>query len=258
MVFGGDCLVIRLAGRLAFVLDAMLGRFLTMTVATATGWLVALNVVVFALSLLAGAILVRLFHDRPVADGPDPVSWQEWALATSCVALNSGVTVAGWWLWRRGLIVVRPGGLGRSAADVAVLFVAMDFLMYVFHRAAHVGWLFPWVHATHHRYDRPRPLNLYVLNPAEVLGFGGLWLGVLCTHPSTAAGIGVYLAINLSFGTLGHLGVEPFPRSVGRWPVLRHLGSSTFHAHHHGDRDVNFGFYTDVWDRLFRTRRGTG
>jgi lathosterol oxidase len=139
--------------------------------------------------------------------------------------------------------------------DVAVLFVAMDFLMYVFHRVAHLRWLFPLVHATHHHYDRPRPLNLFVLNPAEVLGFGGLWLGVLCLYPATWAGILIYLTINLIFGTLGHLGVEPFPRAVARWPVLRHLGSSTFHADHHGDRDVNFGFYTDVWDRLFRTRR---
>ncbi len=240
------------------MLDATIHPFQTMSLVQATAWLFALNVALFALSIAAGAVLVRLFHDRPVSAEPDPVSWQEWALSASCVALNTGVAVAGWCLWRRGWIVVRPSTWGRSAVDVAVLFVAMDFLMYVFHRVAHVRWLFPWVHATHHHYDRPRPLNLFVLNPAEVLGFGGLWLGLLCLYPATWAGILVYLTINLAFGTLGHLGVEPFPKAIGRWPVLRHLGSSTFHANHHGDRDVNFGFYTDVWDRLFRTRRGAG
>ena len=119
-------------------------------------------------------------------------------------------------------------------------------------------WLFPIVHATHHHYDRPRPLNLFVLNPAEVLGFGGLWLALLCVYPATWAGILIYLTLNLAFGTLGHLGVEPFPKAVARWPLLRHLGSSTFHANHHGDRDVNFGFYTDVWDPAVPHGKGTG
>ena len=238
------------------MLDATLRVFATMTPTAATAWLFAVNVGVFAVSIAAGAMLVRLYHDRPVSAPPDPVTWQEWALAASSIVLNTAVTVAGWWLWRRGWIVVRPGGPLRTLVDVAVLFVAMDFLMYAFHRVAHVRWLFPLLHATHHHYDRPRPLNLFVLNPVEVLGFGGLWLAVLCLYPPTWPAILIYLALNLTFGTLGHLGVEPFPKAVARWPILRHLGSSTFHADHHGDRDVNFGFYTDVWDRLFRTRRG--
>jgi sterol desaturase/sphingolipid hydroxylase (fatty acid hydroxylase superfamily) len=52
---------------------------------------------------------------------------------------------------------------------------------------------------------------------------------------------------------VGHLGVEPLPRAWIRWRVLRVLGTSTFHAGHHQDRDVNFGFYTLIWDRLFGT-----
>jgi len=47
--------------------------------------------------------------------------------------------------------------------------------------------------------------------------------------------------------------VEPLPRGCGNWPLLRHVGSSTFHAGHHGQPGRNFGFYTDVWDRIFGT-----
>ena len=226
-----------------------------MTLVHAAVWLLLLNIALFFVSIAMGQVLVWLFHDRPVSAAPDPVQWQEWALATLCVLLNAAVAVAGWMLWQRRWITVRPSTPLRSLLDVAVLFVAMDLLMYLFHRVAHVRWLFPLVHATHHQYDRPRPLNLFVLNPFEVLGFGALWLGVLLLYPATWAGILIYLTINLAFGTLGHLGVEPFPRAIAHWPVLKHLGSSTFHANHHGDRDVNFGFYTDVWDRLFKTQR---
>ena len=220
----------------------------------AAAWLLLINVGVFVLSLAAGEVLVRLFTDRRVAAPPDPLDRWEVIWATVCVVLNGGVAFAGWLLWRAGVIVVRrETAAWRVALDVLILLVAMDFLMYVFHRLAHHRWVFRIVHSTHHRYDKPRPLNLFVLNPFEVLGFGALWLAVIAAYPTTWAGMLIYLALNLAFGTLGHLGVEPFPKAVARLPLLRHLGSSTFHADHHQDRHVNFGFYTDVWDRLFGT-----
>jgi sterol desaturase/sphingolipid hydroxylase (fatty acid hydroxylase superfamily) len=231
-----------------------LADFARMTWHEAAAWLVAFNVGVFALSLAAGEVLVRLFRDRPVTPQPEPLEAAEVAWAALCVLLNGGVAIAGWFLWKAGIIHVARGSAWRVALDVLVLLLAMDFLMYVFHRLAHVRWIYPLVHGTHHRYDRPRPLNLFVLNPAEVCGFGVLWLALLCVYPATWPGILIYLALNLVFGTLGHLGVEPFPRAWSKWPVLRHIGSSTFHADHHQDRSVNFGFYTDVWDRLFGTK----
>jgi sterol desaturase/sphingolipid hydroxylase (fatty acid hydroxylase superfamily) len=63
----------------------------------------------------------------------------------------------------------------------------------------------------------------------------------------------IYLSLNLIFGTLGHVGVEPFPKSWARWRIVRQIGTSTFHAEHHLQRQYNFGFYTLLWDRLFGT-----
>jgi lathosterol oxidase len=236
-------------------LDQLLQTFSAMSVGRASVWLLIINVAMFVASVGGGEILVRVFRTRRVAASPDPVEFTECVLAASCVLLNTLVAIAGWYLWRRGWITVKSGGGWQIAVDAFVLLVAMDFLMYVFHRIAHLPWIFSIVHATHHRYDRPRPLSLFVLNPAEVLGFGLLWILLLSIYTTTWTGMILYLSLNLIFGTIGHLGVEPFPRAWTRWPMLRHLGSSTFHANHHGDRDVNFGFYTDIWDRLFRTHR---
>ena len=223
----------------------------------AAGWLLLVNVGVFVLSLAAGELLVRLFADRRVTDPPDPLDRWEVLWAAICVVLNGGVAFAGWLLWRAGYLVVRRETTAwRVALDVLVLLLAMDFLMYFFHRFAHARWAFPVVHATHHRYDKPRPLSLFVLSPFEVLGFGALWLALLTAYPATWTAILIYLALNLASGTLGHLGVEPFPEAMAKWPLLRHVGSGTFHATHHHDRDVNYGFYTDVWDRLFGTAAG--
>jgi lathosterol oxidase len=237
-----------------------LDDFAVMPWPQAVGWLMAANVAVFFLSLAAGELLVRLYRDRPVTPPPEPLERTEVLLAAACVLLNGGVAVAGWFLWQAGWIRVSREAGWRAVLDAFILLVAMDLAMYVFHRLAHHPWLYGPLHSAHHRYDKPRPLNLFVLNPAEVLGFGALWLVVLMIYPATWAGILAYLALNLVFGTLGHLGVEPFPAAWGRLPVLRHLGSSTFHAHHHQDGHVNYGFYTTVWDRLFGTigRRSKG
>jgi sterol desaturase/sphingolipid hydroxylase (fatty acid hydroxylase superfamily) len=236
-------------------LDQLLQLFARMSLLRASAWLLAINIAMFIASVGGGEVLVWAFRRRRIAASPDPIEPKECLLAGSCVLLNTVVAIVGWILWRHGWITVRTGGGWRILLDTLVLLGAMDFLMYLFHRIAHLPWIFPIVHATHHHYDRPRPLSLFVLNPAEVFGFGLLWILLLSVYTTNWTGMILYLSLNLIFGTIGHLGVEPFPRAIANWPIFRHLGSSTFHANHHGDRDVNFGFYTDIWDRLFRTHR---
>jgi sterol desaturase/sphingolipid hydroxylase (fatty acid hydroxylase superfamily) len=94
---------------------------------------------------------------------------------------------------------------------------------------------------------------LFVLHPLEVLAFGGLWICVLLCKAFALEGMLLYLIFNTTFGVIGHLGLEPLPKRWLELPLLRNLGSSSFHAQHHQDPNVNFGFYTLVWDRLFRS-----
>lgn len=234
-------------------MNAILEAFARMSPAEAFWWILVENAALFLVALMLGHALVALFGSRPIGPPPDPLEWQEIALAALCVVANSLVTIAGWWLWRRGIIVVRRDTGWRACLDVLVLLLVMDLAMYVSHRIAHHRWIYPLVHHTHHRYDRPRPIDLFVLNPLEVLGFGGLWLAVIALYSSSWLGMLVYLTLNLLFGMAGHLGVEPLPKSWARWPILGQIGTSTFHAGHHRDGGGNFGFYTLIWDRLFGT-----
>ncbi|MEZ4668820.1 MAG: sterol desaturase family protein [Anaerolineae bacterium] len=217
-------------------------------------WAVAGNIVMFVLSLLAGEWLVKAFHDRAITPPPPPVKREEIILALLCVVLNALVAAIGLAMWRAEIIVLRPdGGLATTLSDTLLLILMMDFGMYVFHRVAHHPILFPIIHLTHHKYENPRPLTLFVLNPFEVLGFGALLIGVIWISHASQLGIVLYLAFNLAFGMIGHLGVEPAPARWLNLPIIRYISTSTFHAEHHQDKDHNYGFYTVLWDRLFST-----
>jgi Delta7-sterol 5-desaturase len=228
----------------------------TLPLAQASFWVTLANVLMFVAALAAGEWLIRRSRDHRVSPVPAPISRTEIVLALVCVALNSLVAVVGVVMWRAGWIQLRPYGeytFLTVLLDTVVLFFAMDFAMYLFHRVAHLPLLYPLLHQTHHRYENPRPLTLFVLNPFEVLGFGALWIIVVVLYHSSIEGILIYLTFNLIFGMVGHLGVEPMP---GRWvnlPVLRYISTSTFHAEHHMDKVYNYGFYTLIWDRLFGT-----
>lgn len=211
------------------------------------------NVTVFALAIIVGHLFIRIFSNRRVADVPPALSGKEIALATSTVLLNTIVTIIGWHLWRMGIIRFREDVGVWVLVDVLILFFVMDFMMYALHRIAHLPIFFPILHKTHHGYEDPRPLTLFVLNPAETLSFGMLWLFVIAVYSFSWIGMSIYLVLNVVFGTIGHLGVEPFPASWQRIPILRFITTGLFHVQHHKDQKHNYGFYTAVWDKLFKT-----
>lgn len=235
-------------------MDALLAWTLARSFAEAAALSLAVNVVVFVAALAVGSVMIRAFPAPRVAKPPPPLAREEIGFATACVVLNAVVMFVGWALFRAGILTVSgSGAIGRWLVDAILLVVVMDLAMYLTHRAAHLPPFYRLVHGIHHRYDQPRPLTLFVLHPIEVLGFGGLWIGVLCTHTFSLGGMLLYLTINTVFGVVGHVGVEPLPKAWARWPLLRRIGTSTFHARHHQEPTTNFGFYTTIWDRLFRT-----
>jgi sterol desaturase/sphingolipid hydroxylase (fatty acid hydroxylase superfamily) len=235
----------------------MLEQLMTMlrdiSLLEAFGLLLVENLIVAALGLALGHLLVARYAGRPVAGPPPVLSQLEVALSILTISINTLVTVVGLYLWREGIIRFRTDVGPGVLLDIVLLILIMDLAMYILHRVAHIRWLFPWLHRTHHAFDRPRPLTLFVLNPFETLSFGLLWLAVISVYPASWLGMSVYLALNVLFGVIGHLGVEPLPDRWKRLPLLRHLSTSTFHAGHHDDLAYNYGFYTLIWDRLFGT-----
>lgn len=230
------------------------------TLQTAPWWLAVLallieNSMILLLAIAWGEWIAWYFRDRRVAEPAPPLEQREILIAVSSVVTCTVTTIAGLCLWRWQIIQFRTDVGVWAWLDILVLLLMMDLAMYFLHRIAHHPLIYSWLHRLHHDFDRPRPLTLFILNPLENLAFGTLWLAVISVYHASWFGMSVYLALNVLFGTVGHLGVEPFPKWWGQVPIVRYIGGSTFHARHHQDLTCNFGFYTLVWDRLFGTLR---
>ena len=232
----------------------LLAYFKNLSWPAAVPLFLAENLLVMGLALGFGYLLQTAFgRHRSLGSVRQPISRAEIRMALSTLLINTAVTFTGFVLWQQGFITIPEGWSARILVDFAVLFLGMDLLMYVFHYVIHQTVLYRWIHALHHDYAEPQPIDLFVLHPLETVGFGGLWLLLMAVYPANFLATIAYLTANVLFGVLGHSGVEPFPAPWERHRLLRYLGSSGVHFQHHQDDRHNFGFYTSIWDRLFGT-----
>jgi lathosterol oxidase len=118
-----------------------------------------------------------------------------------------------------------------------------DFTIYWLHRFAHSP-LFWHVHKEHHRYPVPAPFAgaHYEWPDFLVIGLPYRIYAFFVPYHSMA-----YIL------TLGFAGVYVFLMHDRVGSTYSWLSSSRGHALHHSATSVNFGQYTVIWDKLFRT-----
>lgn len=194
-----------------------------------------------------------LFQSRRIFDRWEPLRTIEIIAAVGAIFFNAGISVFGWLVWKNDFITLKTGGIISGVLDCLVMLLFMDLGMYGLHRSVHQPWMFGIFHRFHHRHEATNPISLFVLHPIEIFGFGLLMIVFLAIYQMSLGGLMGYLTLNVLWGTLGHSGVEPFPRKFQSIPGLNLLGTSTFHAQHHEHLRFNFGFYTLLWDKLFGT-----
>ncbi|MBB6269750.1 sterol desaturase/sphingolipid hydroxylase (fatty acid hydroxylase superfamily) [Pedobacter cryoconitis] len=216
-------------------------------------WLIFLmeNIMITILVLFFGKIIHQKYSEAPFV--PYHYVAREWKICAWTNILNTLVTYAGFKLWEHGYVII---GIDISLiiiTDFLLLFIAMDFLMFIFHYCIHQTFLYKIVHQLHHQAINPKPIDLFILHPLETISFGALWLILLTLFHFNIYSVIIYLIINVIFGLAGHLGIEPLPVKVRSLPLIKYLGTSSFHHNHHLKEEYNFGFYTSIWDRLFGT-----
>lgn len=212
-----------------------------------------LNFGIYLGSLGLYSVLGRLSAAQRMGD-QHPILKADVVLSLITVLCNTVVFVLGVLLWKHGFIRLADGQKWwQVLAEVIFLTLIMDLLMYVFHRAVHFWKYFRRAHARHHTHESTNLLSLFVLHPMESIGFGLMMLAVIYLLPFSAIGISAYLVINSLWGTIGHLNHSVLPLPWLKLAQRAHICTSEFHYLHHQHPDYNFGFYSSVWDAVFKT-----
>ncbi len=216
------------------------------------------NAMIFVGSGVLGRIASTRWASRRITAAVQTSRRDERVFGWIAVVLNTAITLVGVLLVKSGAIHMRDAFDTGVFIEVLAFALLLDGAMYAGHRVAHHRMLYPLVHRLHHRYVDPCPATLFALHPLEAIGFGAMWIAVLTgatalgIHPSIWTVIG-FAMVNLTFGLLGHLGVDPFPDRLRRSTFFKWIPSPAFHVGHHLAPLSNFGFFTTIWDRVFDT-----
>ncbi|KGE14751.1 fatty acid hydroxylase [Sphingobacterium deserti] len=208
------------------------------------------NCALYLLSIGLYIFIDRSCPKKKIQQEDFPITQSDIYLSFLTVLLNTIVMLLAVYLWKMGWIVIREfTTVFASIAEIICIIIVMDFLMFVFHYFAHLPVVYQLLHHKHHEHSSTNYLSLFVLHPFETLGFGLLMITLFLSYDFSLISISVYLFINLIWGTIGHLNREFFPS----WADHLYLGTTKFHNKHHVNEGCNFGFYTTIWDRVFRT-----
>jgi Delta7-sterol 5-desaturase len=142
--------------------------------------------------------------------------------------------------------------LGTIAWQFAVYFVLFDIYFYFLHRLMHTRALY-WMHRVHHRSTAPDPLTAFSFHPLEGLltgGFVPIMVLLFNLHVYAIIAVNIYGVVS---SVLVHSGHEIFPRSWYQKSIGRFYITPMYHDRHHTTYRYNYGAFTSIWDRLFRT-----
>lgn len=198
----------------------------------------------------------RIFHDQVSRAGSRVSTEIKRSAVVSLIFAAFGILVL--WLWQAGYTqLYLTIGKGRDWLWLflgPVLFLlAQETYYYWIHRWMHRPGIYELVHKWHHESIETTAWTAFSFHPIEaVLQAVFLPISVLII-PMHAFAFLTLLAVMTLSATINHAGIEVFPASWGRLPILRGLIGATHHDVHHKRARYNFGLYFTFWDRWMGT-----
>lgn len=163
------------------------------------------------------------------------------------VFVNVAIAIPGFLLWKMNVITFSHQHILIS---FGIIFIVMDFLMYVFHFITHQVPIFKRIHAKHHEHTTKfNAVSLYYMSPWESVLFGGILTLIALVFRVSIDGFILFLIFNWWYGVITHLNVKT-EKSTFFIFTTNH-----FHKNHHELNTKNYGFYTYWWDKIFNTKK---
>lgn len=232
----------------------MLERITELALSELVVFSLVLNFVFYGVSIGLYQLADYFVKGNYIQEDKQEITTRDIVLSLFVVVCNASVLVFGVWLYDLGYVQVTENStLLLIVLQTVGLIIGMDFLMYVFHRIAHIPIFYPLAHNRHHQHTSVNPISLFVLHPIEALGFGLLFTLLLYLFTFDTLAIAIYLLVNLVWGTIGHIDKDIFKGTAFERVTRDILCLTVFHNIHHQDPKCNYGFYTLFWDKCFKT-----
>ena len=171
------------------------------------------------------------------------------AMAVLFMALAAWVTDHRW-----GLLFLLPGS-DDPWIKYGLMFVVLDFLDYVYHRAMHhipCLWRFHLVHHTDQAIDASTTVREH---PGETVVRNGFLMLWIATCGASVEILVLRQAVESVANILAHTSfrLSRHPANILGWLLIT---PNLHHVHHHSAQpytDSNYGDVFSIWDRLFGT-----
>ncbi|WP_160112280.1 sterol desaturase family protein [Aquimarina sp. AU58] len=202
------------------------------------GLLFIANIAMFLCTILISYLWSSFYRHQKL-----PIEKKDITLSIVIMMINVLVAIPGYLLFINSNITFTNTNLIR---DFILLFVVVDFVMYIFHYASHYVWPFTLAHEKHHEHHSFNEISLYVMHPLEAILFGCILTLLPFVISLNFYSFIFFLFFNWLIGVVSHLNTSSNTRVVL-------FGNNIFHRNHHEYSKYNFGFYTVIWDRIFGT-----
>ena len=171
----------------------------------------------------------------------------DFGLSLFILLLNIAVAIPGYALFYWDIIGFEYAfSIGSFLIDLLLLLIVVDFIMYVAHFSAHKIDVLKKLHERHHTHHEFNELSLYVMHPLEAMGLGFLFTFLFCLYDFNFYAVVIFLILNWFWGLIAHFNVD-------KVLVPKFFSNNLFHAIHHKNGEYNLGFYTVVWDKIFKS-----
>ncbi len=170
-------------------------------------------------------------------------------LQTSIIILFTNIIIAipGFILWKNNIINFSNQ---HFLVSFVVIFMLMDFLLYVLHWISHNLHFLKNIHAKHHEHTTKfNSVSLYYMSYFEAIMFGLVLTLIVIIFSFNIYGFIGFLIFNWLYGVITHLNVGD------QKSTILFFTTNVFHKNHHELNNKNYGFYTVLWDKIFKTYR---
>lgn len=197
------------------------------------------NILAFLINIFIGVWWNKIFNYKVKTPK------NELAYASFTVFLNIIIAIPGYILWQRNIIKFSNENIIIS---FITLFFMVDFLMYIAHYLSHNIKFLKQIHQKHHEHTQIfNNVSLFHMSFGESLLFGVLLTFVALVFSFNIYSFIIFLVINWLYGVIGHLNTKSSRQNIAIFTT------SSYHKNHHILNNKNYGFYTYIWDKLFKT-----